>query len=162
MRKFDIQDRIILDDALDSFLHAAKVNAEEAELDGRRLIVTYEYWKMMMKVVQDKIDLMTTQKALSHSNPSTHRSYSGEKIAVIKVQQDLLDDYNFMSRLIEVYEITPEVAIHDEPGDWKLKDGTVLDQDSQDALNDAMGSYTNSSGLTLDEAMERASQNKNK
>ena len=68
MRKFDIQDRIILDDALDSFLHAAKVNAEEAELDGRRLIVTYEYWEMMMKVLQDKIDLMTTQKALSHSN----------------------------------------------------------------------------------------------
>jgi len=99
----------------------------------------------------------------SEMNPSTHRSYSGEKIAVIKVQQDLLDDYNFMSRLIEVYEITPEVAIHDdEPGDWTLEDGTVLDQDSQDTLNDAMGSYTNSSGLTLDEAMERASQNKNK
>ena len=68
MRKFDIQDRIILDDALDSFLHTAKVNAEEAELDGRRLIVTYEYWEMMMKVLQDKIDLMTTQKALNHSN----------------------------------------------------------------------------------------------
>ena len=68
MRKFNIQDRIILDDALDSFLHTSKVNAEEAELDGRRLIVTYEYWEMMMKVLQDKIDLMTTQKALNHSN----------------------------------------------------------------------------------------------
>ena len=68
MRKFDIQDRIILDDALDSFLHTAKVHAEEAKLMGKRQIVTYEYWEMMMKVVQDKIDLMTTQKALSHSN----------------------------------------------------------------------------------------------
>ena len=68
MRKYDIQDRIILDDALDSFLHAAKVHAEEAELMGKRPIVTYQYWKMMMKVVQEKIDLMTTQKALSHSN----------------------------------------------------------------------------------------------
>jgi hypothetical protein len=68
MRKFDIQDRIILDDALDSFLHAAKVHAEEAELMGKRPIVTYGYWKMMMKVVQEKIDLMTTQKALNHSN----------------------------------------------------------------------------------------------
>ena len=101
----------------------------------------------------------------SEMNPSTHRSYSGEKIAVIKVQQDLLDDYNFMSRLIEVYEITPEVAIHDDDeddGQWRIKDGPVLDQDSQDALNDAMGSYTNSSGLTLEQAMERASQRKNK
>ena len=50
----------------------------------------------------------------SEMNPSTHKSYSGEEIAVMKVQQDLLDDYNFMSRLIEVYEITPEVAIHDD------------------------------------------------
>ena len=68
MRKFDIQDRIILADALDSFLHAAKVHEEEAELMGKRPIVTYGYWKMMMKVVQEKIDIMTTQKALSHSN----------------------------------------------------------------------------------------------
>ena len=68
MTKFNIQDRIILDDALDSFLHAAKVHAEEAELMGKRPIVTYQYWKMMMKVVQEKIDTMTTKKALSHSN----------------------------------------------------------------------------------------------
>ena len=68
MRKFDIQDRIILDDALDSFLHAAKVHAEEAELMGKRPIVTYGYWKMMMKVVQENVEIMTTQNALSHSN----------------------------------------------------------------------------------------------
>ena len=67
MTKFDIQDRIILDDALDSFLHAAKVHAEEAELMGKRPIVTYQYWKMMMKVVQEKVDAMTTKKALYHS-----------------------------------------------------------------------------------------------
>ena len=51
MKKFDIQDRIILDDALDSFLIAAKVHAEEADLLGNRPIVTYQYWEMMMKVV---------------------------------------------------------------------------------------------------------------
>ena len=68
MTKFDIQDRIILDDALDSFLHAAKVHAEEAELMGKRPIVTYTYWEMMMKVVQEKVDAMTTKKALYHSN----------------------------------------------------------------------------------------------
>ena len=45
---------------------------------------------------------------------------------------------------------------------WSTEDGTELDQDSQDALNDAMSTYTNSDGLTLEQAIERASQRKNK
>ena len=49
MIKFNIQDRIILDDALDSFLHAAKVHEEEAKLTDQRPIITYNYWKQMMK-----------------------------------------------------------------------------------------------------------------
>ena len=67
MTKFNIQDRIILDDALDSFLHAAKVHEEEAKLIGERPIITYSYWEQMMKEVQSKIDSMTTKKALYHS-----------------------------------------------------------------------------------------------
>jgi hypothetical protein len=67
MIKFNIQDRIILDDALDSFLHAAKVHEEEAKLTDQRPIITYNYWKQMMKEVQSKIDSMTTKKALYHS-----------------------------------------------------------------------------------------------
>ena len=68
MRKFDIQDRIILDDALDSFMEAAKAHHKEAKQNGKNLIITMEYWGYMMKIVQEKIDIMTTKKALYHSN----------------------------------------------------------------------------------------------
>ena len=67
MTKFNIQDRIILDDALDSFLIEAKKVEENAKLENRRLIITYNYWKQMMTEVQSKIDSMTTKKALYHS-----------------------------------------------------------------------------------------------
>ena len=67
MIKFNIQDRIILDDALDSFLAEAKKVEENAELINERPIITYNYWKQMMKEVQRKIDSMTTKKALYHS-----------------------------------------------------------------------------------------------
>jgi len=89
--------------------------------------------------------------------PSTHKSYSGEEIAVMKVQQDLLNDYNFMSKLIEVYEITPEVAIQDDEddGEWTLEDGTELDQETQDVLNDAMLNMVNEDGMTLKEVWDK-------
>ena len=67
MTKFNIQDRIILDDALDSFLVEAKKVEENAELINERPIITYNYWKQMMAEVQSKIDSMTTKKALYHS-----------------------------------------------------------------------------------------------
>ena len=67
MKKFNIQDRIILDDALDSFLVEAKKVEENAELINERPIITYNYWKQMMTEVQSKIDSMTTKKALYHS-----------------------------------------------------------------------------------------------
>ena len=67
MIKFNIQDRIILDDALDSFLAEAKKVEENAELINERPIITYNYWKQMMTEVQSKIDSMTTKKALYHS-----------------------------------------------------------------------------------------------
>ena len=67
MIKFNIQDRIILDDALDSFLAEAKKIEENAELINERPIITYNYWKQMMTEVQSKIDSMTTKKALYHS-----------------------------------------------------------------------------------------------
>ena len=67
MTKFNIQDRIILDDALDSFLAEAKKVEVNAELINERPIITYNYWKQMMKEVQRKIDSMTTKKALYHS-----------------------------------------------------------------------------------------------
>ena len=68
MRKFDIQDRVILDEMVDSFVIEMHKNQDEADLMGRRPIITREYWLQMIKVVQDKIDGLTTQKALRNSN----------------------------------------------------------------------------------------------
>ena len=44
MTKFNIQDRIILDDALDSFLAEARKHEENAKLIDQRPIITYNYW----------------------------------------------------------------------------------------------------------------------
>ena len=68
MRKFDIQDRVILDEMVDSFVAEMHKNQDEADLMGRRPIITREYWLQMIKVVQDKIDNLTTKKALRNSN----------------------------------------------------------------------------------------------
>jgi len=68
MKKFDIQDRIILDEMVDTFTAEMHKNQDEAKLMGTRLIITREYWLQMIKVVQDKIDNLTTKKALSQSN----------------------------------------------------------------------------------------------
>ena len=68
MKKFDIQDRVILDEMVDSFVVEMHKNQDEADLIGRRPIITREYWLQMIKVVQDKIDSLTTQKALRNSN----------------------------------------------------------------------------------------------
>jgi len=43
-------------------------NDHEAELDGKRPIITKQYWLQMIAEVQSKIDSFTTVKALTHSN----------------------------------------------------------------------------------------------
>ena len=68
MRKFDIQDRVILDEMVDNFTMEMHKNQDESELIGRRPIITRQYWLQMIKQVQEKIDELTTKKALSHSN----------------------------------------------------------------------------------------------
>ena len=80
-----------------------------------------------------------------------------EKKAIINFQLGLMSQDDYMSQLIYIEEV-PE----DTTPEWTLEDGTKLDQDSQDVLNEAMSTYTNSEGVTLEQAMERASQNKNK
>jgi len=92
-------------------------------------------------------------------------SHSGEKIAVMKVTQTLLDDHDYMSKLIDVYEITPKVAIHDEEetfydyGEdepvWSIKGGPELDQESQDTLNYAFDNCKNEDGGTLRQAFDQ-------
>jgi hypothetical protein len=65
--KFNTQDRIVLDEMVDTFTTEMIKSQHEADLDGRRPIITKEYWLMMIKEVQNKIDSFTTKKALEHS-----------------------------------------------------------------------------------------------
>ena len=67
MRKFSIQDRIVLDEMVDTFTAEMHKNHDEADLMDKRPIITREYWLQMIKEVQRKIDDFTTKKALSHS-----------------------------------------------------------------------------------------------
>ena len=83
-----------------------------------------------------------------------------ENHAVRIVQNSLLKDGGYMSRLVDVYEVEDDCGCDDCNPEWKLDDGTVLEQEHQDTLNDAMGSYTNKDGLTLEEAIKKASKNR--
>ena len=67
MRKFDIQDRIVLDEMVDTFTAEMNKTHDNHELMEERPIITREYWLQMIKEVQRKLDDFTTKKALSHS-----------------------------------------------------------------------------------------------
>ena len=66
--KFNIQDRIVLDEMVDTFTAEMHKNHDDAELMDKRPIITRNYWMMMIEEVQQKIDSFTTKKALKHSN----------------------------------------------------------------------------------------------
>jgi len=66
--KFNIQDRIVLDEMVDTFTTEMIKNHHEADLEGKRPIITKEYWLQMIAEVQQKIDSFTTVKALKQSN----------------------------------------------------------------------------------------------
>ena len=65
--KFNIQDRIVLDEMVDTFTAEMHKNQDDAALMGKRPIITREYWLSMIEEVQNKLDDFTTKKALSHS-----------------------------------------------------------------------------------------------
>ena len=65
--KFNIQDRIVLDEMVDTFTREMEKTHDEADLLGKRPIITREYWMLMIKEVQNKINGFTTKKALNHS-----------------------------------------------------------------------------------------------
>ena len=65
--KFNIQDRIVLDEMVDTFTTEMNKTHDEAELMDKRPIITREYWLQMIKEVQRKIDDFTTVKALNQS-----------------------------------------------------------------------------------------------
>ena len=63
MKKFDVKDRVFLDEAIHAFLRESKKFEEEQELLGKRPIITYGYWKMMAEDVMNKIETFSTKKA---------------------------------------------------------------------------------------------------
>ena len=64
--KFNIQDRIVLDEMVDTFIAEMNKTHDNHELMEERPIITREYWLQMIKEVQRKIDDFTTKKALNH------------------------------------------------------------------------------------------------
>ena len=65
--KFNIQDRIVLDEMVDTFKTQMTKQHHEYDLDGKRPIITKQYWLQMIAEVQQKIDGFTTVKALKQS-----------------------------------------------------------------------------------------------
>jgi hypothetical protein len=53
---------------VDNFTAEMHKNQDEADLMDRRTTISRLFWLQMIKVVQDKIDNLTTQKALRNSN----------------------------------------------------------------------------------------------
>ena len=66
--KFNIQDRVVLDEMVDTFTREMEKTHEEYDLLNKKPIITLKYWKQMIAEVQSKIDSFTTVKALKHSN----------------------------------------------------------------------------------------------
>ena len=63
MKKFNVKDRVFLDEAIHAFLRESKKFEEEQELLGNRPIITYKYWKMMAKDIMEKLNDFSTKKA---------------------------------------------------------------------------------------------------
>ena len=66
MTKFNIQDRIVLDEMVDTYTEYIIKQHDKFEEEGRRPIIMKNYWLQMIKEVQRKIDDFTTKKALNH------------------------------------------------------------------------------------------------
>ena len=81
MKKFNVRDRLFLDEAINAFLRESKKFEEEQELLGKRSIITYEYWKMMAKDVMDKLENFSTTKANKQS-----KVYNSEMIEESKLK----------------------------------------------------------------------------
>ena len=68
MKKFNVKDRVFLDEAINAFLRESKKFEEEQELLGNRPIITYKYWTMMAKEVMEKLNDFSTKKANRQSD----------------------------------------------------------------------------------------------
>ena len=78
---------------------------------------------------------------------------ASEHDAILNVVDILREDCDFISKLVNVEEIFDDEE--DDDGLWSIKGGPVLDQDSQDALNDAMFNMVNEDGMTLKQVWDK-------
>tara|TARA_Y100001938_G_C7724406_1_gene251580 strand:- start:45 stop:353 length:309 start_codon:yes stop_codon:yes gene_type:complete len=76
---------------------------------------------------------------------------TSERQAIINLQTELIDNGNYMTQLIDIQEVEDDDC---ESQVWSIKDGPILDQDSQDALNDAFNNFVNEDGLTMKEVID--------
>ena len=65
--KFNIQDRLVLDEMIDNYTELIIKQHDKFEEEGKRPIIMKNYWLQMIKEVQQKIDAFTTKKALNQS-----------------------------------------------------------------------------------------------
>ena len=65
--KFNIQDRIVLDEMVDTFKDQVIKQHKAYDSENKKPIITVDYWMQMIEEVQRKLDDFTTKKALSHS-----------------------------------------------------------------------------------------------
>ena len=75
---------------------------------------------------------------------------SSEDQAVKVVQMELIREGDYMTELRDVRELEE----HEQPL-WKLENGTLLDQEHQDTLNDAMLNMVNENGMTLKQVWDK-------
>ena len=83
MKKFNVRDRVFLDEAINAFLRESKKFEEESKLLGKQTIITYAYWEMMAKDVMDKLENFSTIKANKQS-----RIYNSEIIEESKLKHN--------------------------------------------------------------------------
>jgi hypothetical protein len=74
-----------------------------------------------------------------------------EKEAIHRLQYILIDEGDYMTQLIDIQEVKKDDC---ESQVWSIKDGPVLDQNSQDALNEAFNTFINEDGLTMKEVID--------
>ena len=67
MRKFNTQDRIVLDEMIDAFKRELVKTHIAYKIENKKPIITQQYWEQMINEVQSKIDSFTTNQALEQS-----------------------------------------------------------------------------------------------
>ena len=81
------------------------------------------------------------------------KSVSEDK-AIRNLQLELIKNDNYMTQLIDIQEVNDDCQCGDFKPVWSTEDGTELDQEFQDTLNDAFNSFVNEDGLTMKEVID--------